>query len=270
LFNDLQADPGLRARYQFWFYLYPTGNPFLVTAADLRQSLRGLRRELDPEQRDAAWDQMVFVGHSMGGLVSKLLTQESGDEFWGLVSPRPLTTVKASDETRDELQRVFYFEPVPGARRVIFLGTPHRGSALSPALPGRVLTKLVRAPKKLMMTVRDVLRDNPDLWHGRSSIPTSIDLLAPDSPVLKLLAARPAPREVKYHSVIGAVCTVGSEVSDGVVTYASAHVEGAESEVIVPAGHTTVHHHPRAILEVRRILHEHLREVRGPPVRLTR
>src|SRR5262249_17473114 len=27
LFNDLRADPVLREHFQFWFYLYPTGNP---------------------------------------------------------------------------------------------------------------------------------------------------------------------------------------------------------------------------------------------------
>src|SRR5207247_11201815 len=43
LFNDLRADPVLRERYQFWFYLYPTGNPYLITAADLRHTITKLR-----------------------------------------------------------------------------------------------------------------------------------------------------------------------------------------------------------------------------------
>src|SRR5262249_35041719 len=69
LFNDLRADPVLREHFQFWFSLYPTGNPYLATAADLRLALAHLRSELDPHRRDPALDQMVFVGHSMGGLV---------------------------------------------------------------------------------------------------------------------------------------------------------------------------------------------------------
>src|SRR5262249_54837839 len=63
LFNDLRADPALRDRFQFWFYLYPTGSPYLVTAADLRHSLERLRQDLDPGRKDPALDQMVFVGH---------------------------------------------------------------------------------------------------------------------------------------------------------------------------------------------------------------
>jgi hypothetical protein len=44
------------------------------------------------------------------------------------------------------------------------------------------------------------------------------------------------------------------------VPYQSAHLEGADSELVVPADHYHVHHHPLAVLEVRRILLEHLRE----------
>src|SRR5205807_1028895 len=52
MFNDLRADPELRARYQFWFYFYPTGIPYLETAAELRRELAELRAALDPEHRD--------------------------------------------------------------------------------------------------------------------------------------------------------------------------------------------------------------------------
>jgi hypothetical protein len=54
--------------------------------------------------------------------------------------------------------------------------------------------------------------------------------------------------------------------SDGVVSERSARLDGAASELIVPADHTTVQCHPLAVMEVRRILLEHLAELRGPPV----
>jgi hypothetical protein len=44
------------------------------------------------------------------------------------------------------------------------------------------------------------------------------------------------------------------------VPYSSAHLDGVDSEVTVEADHFHVHHHPRAILELRRILLEHLKE----------
>src|SRR5262249_29263177 len=169
MFNDLRADPLLREHFQFWFYRYPTGNPYVETAADLRQALARLRSELDPQHRDRALDRMVLVGHSMGGLVSKLLTQASGDDFWQLVSKQPFDSLKAEPQTREEVQRVFSFDRAPGARRVIFLATPHRGSALSPSPPARLLARLVRLPRRLMAAARDVVRENPDAWPSLGS-----------------------------------------------------------------------------------------------------
>jgi pimeloyl-ACP methyl ester carboxylesterase len=263
LFNDLRADPALRERFQFWFYLYPTGNPYIVTAADLRQSLDRLRQDLDPGHADPALDQMVFVGHSMGGLVSKLVTQDSGHDFWNLVGDQPFETLRAQPATRQELQRIFFFERESCVKRVVFLGTPHHGSALSPSPPAQLLSRLVQLPKRLMAAATDVSEENPGLWPSaeHAQLPTSIDLLSPGAPALELLAKRPAPPSVKYHSVIGVFAGHGTESTDGVVPYSSSHIDGAESELLVPAFHGEVHHHPRAFQEVRRILNEHLQSV---------
>jgi pimeloyl-ACP methyl ester carboxylesterase len=274
LFNDLRADPQLREHFQFWVYFYPTGDPYLVTAADLRKALGRLRDDLDPERKDHALDRMVLVGHSMGGLVSKLMTVDSGDDFWGLVSDRPFESLRLSPATHEGLHDMFFFERQPCVRRVIFLGTPHHGSKLSPAWPGRLADHLIHLPKTLVGTARDLSQENPDLplhlWGGR--VPTSVDLLAPSSPALELLAARPRPEGVHYHSIIGVAppsdtilehLLVGAgscEPGDGVVPYRSAHLDDVASELVVPADHFTVHHHPLAVLEVRRILLEHLRE----------
>jgi pimeloyl-ACP methyl ester carboxylesterase len=271
VFNDLLADPELRKRFQFWAYFYPTGNPYLATAADLRQGLERLCKDLDPKGRDPALNEMVFVGHSMGGLVSKLVTVEGGDDFWGLVSSAPLNQLKLQPQTRGELQSVFYFEPLPSVRRVIFLGTPHHGSRLSPSVLGRVGARLAGLPRTLRDTLHDLDAENVGLPQLPHKIPNSVDLLDPSSPALELLAARPKPRGVHYHSVIGVTRPnnlllerwLGGglyQPTDGVVPYKSAHIEDAESELVVPADHYNVHHHPLAILEIRRILLEHLRE----------
>jgi pimeloyl-ACP methyl ester carboxylesterase len=272
-YNDLLADPTLRKRYQFWAYFYPTGNPYMATAADLRRELARLRSDLDPQHRDRALDEIVFIGHSMGGLVSKLMTVGGGDDFWRQVSDVPLRELKLRPDTRAELEGVFYFEPQPCVRRVIFLGTPHHGSRLSPSSLGRLAVHLVSLPHALMAAAHDVVAENPELEKGKHEqpIPTSVDLLAPGAPALELLAARKPAAGVHYHSIIGVTPANnlvverwfggGGGPSDGVVPYASAHLEGVDSELVVPADHYSVHHHPLAVLEVRRILLEHLREV---------
>jgi pimeloyl-ACP methyl ester carboxylesterase len=276
VYNDLLADPVLRKRYQFWVYFYATGTPYLLTAAHLRQELDKLRNDLDPRKEDAALDEMVVVGHSMGGLVSRLLTVDGGDDFWKLVSPVALASLKLEPQTRQELEATFYFRRCPGVRRAIFLATPHKGSKISPSPIGRVGDWLAGVPRAVALTAKDVAQNNPELAPtlGGRHLPTSIDLLDPASPALELLSYRPRPKEVHYHSVVGitppTVLLVERllgggyrQPGDGVVPYASAHLDEAESELVVPSDHYHVHQHPLAVLEVRRILLEHLREVDG-------
>lgn len=273
MYNDLLSDPVIRDRYQFWVYFYPTGKPYLLTAASLRAELSALRDRLDPHHRDPAMNEMVFVGHSMGGLISRLLTIDSGDDFWRIVSPEPLDRLQLKPRSRNELRNTFYFEQQPYITRAIFLGTPHRGSRLSPSFAGRLAARLAGMPKRVMSTVQDIVEDNPNIAEAfrNNGLPNSVDLLAPDAPALQLIAHRPRPASVRYHSVIGV--SPRSELlierllgggyrqpSDGVVPYTSAHLQDATSELIVPADHFRVHQHPLSILEVRRILLEHLRE----------
>ncbi|HMO36159.1 MAG TPA: hypothetical protein PKA06_08955, partial [Gemmatales bacterium] len=255
LFNDLQADPYLREHYQFWFYLYPSGNPYLVTAQELRNSLNRLRQEVDPQNQDTGLDRMVVVGHSMGGLIGRLLTIEGGDDFWHATSREPLDKLKLSEKTREQLQQMFYFQPVRSVERVVFLGTPHRGSQLSPSFLGRLGKKLVRLPNQFKESLNDIVINNPDAWPEQMrEIPTSVDMLDPESPAIVALSHRTKPERVHYHSVIGVVSrhhffqqmrdlfNWDDAPGDGVVRYDSAHLDFADSETIVRADHMKVHH----------------------------
>ncbi len=101
-------------------------------------------------------------------------------------------------------------------------------------------------------------------------ISTSIDSLSPDSPILPVMLSTPTPPWVKYHNVVGVTeedtwkNRIAGHIAgrgDGVVAYDSAHLDNVASEIVVPADHLSVHSHPRSVLEVRRILLEHLRDV---------
>jgi pimeloyl-ACP methyl ester carboxylesterase len=274
MFNDLQADPVLRKRFQFWVYFYPSGNPFLATAGELRRDLARMRQALDPEGKDPALNDTVFVGHSMGGLISRLMTIDGGDDFWKTVFPEePFERVAVQPGTREELRNTFYFDRQRFVTRAIYMATPHRGSKLSPSLLGRLGARLAGLPRDIIAASHDLAQENPELAATirEHSLPTSVDELNPDAPALQLISHRPRPREVHYHSVIGVTSSTDLVVerlfgtgykqpSDGVVPYTSAHLDDVESELVVPADHYRVHHHPLAILEVRRILLEHVRE----------
>jgi pimeloyl-ACP methyl ester carboxylesterase len=272
MYNDLIADPAIRDRYQFWAYFYPTGEPYLVTAADLRKQLAQLRADLDPRGENPSLGRMVVLGHSMGGLIAHLLTVDSGTDFWHEISPdRPFESLALRPQTREALRPVFFFEKDPNIKRVVFLGTPHHGSRLSPSFLGRAAAGLVQMPRALLTEAADLVREDPDLPPKLRAghIPTSVELLKPEEPALELLAAKPRPEPVRYHSVIGLVQPsrlgveglltgfLEPEPGDGVVPVKSAHLEGVDSEVVVPADHMHVHHHPLAVREVRRILLEH-------------
>lgn len=266
LFNDLLTDPTLRKRYQFWSYFYPTADPFPTSSADLRDSLTKLRQDLDPNLQDPAFDQMVLVGHSMGGLLCRMMTVDGGIEFWQIVSKEPLEKIELSPRVREELRRTFLFQRQQYVKRVVFIATPHHGSSLSPGIAGQLANRFVRLRNELNEVNKEIVKNVPDLPGGH--IPTSVELLAPESEALKILASQPKPPEVHYHSIIG-VETKGSELSprwlrdssaqsDGVVAYRSAHLEAAESELIVAAEHSKVHQTIETTKEVRLILLEHL------------
>jgi pimeloyl-ACP methyl ester carboxylesterase len=267
MYNDLLADPVVRDNYQFWFFLYPTGNSYLATAADLRQSLVALRADLDAGRRDPALDNMVLVGHSMGGLVNKLLALDSGDDFWHLVAREPLEQLKGSPQTLQELQRVYYFERQTSVKRVIFLATPHHGSkVIEPT--AYLFDRFLKLPRDLRDAAHDAARENPEVWPeaakhpDQASLPTSLDMLTPGAPALEVLARHGAPPGVHFHSIIGVTHGTGTNSSDGFVPYSSSHIDGVDSEVLVPASHSQVHDHPQSVLEIRRILRQHLEDLR--------
>lgn len=265
MFNDLRGDPTLRQNYQFWFYLYPTGQPFWASATRFRDDLARLRYTVDPQYRNPVLDQMVLVGHSMGGLVSKLQTVESRDDYWHIVSDQPFLDVKASPEERMRLEKTFYFHPNPSIRRVVTIATPHRGSEFANDATRWLSHKLITLPNMMQLTRDELLKNNPGLFRDPAmlNVKTSIDSLAPDSPILPVLLESPVPPDVTYHNIVGVIPANGwfhkvAGDSDGVVAFQSAHLENVSSEIVVNADHVNIHRHPASILEVRRILLEHL------------
>jgi len=266
--NDLRSLPGIRDRYQFWSYLYPTGQPFWISGTQLRQDLQHALNAVDPNRRWPALDQMVLVGHSMGGLVSRLQTVESGDDYWRILSDRPFEDLKADPETREKLAQTVFFRANPAIRRVITIGTPHRGSDFANDYTRWLGRKLIRLPAKLVQAKARIARDNPDFFRNTDllTITTSIDSLSPDSPILPVMLRSKRAPWVKYHNIVGIVSEKNflrkiSEKGDGVVPYESAHLDDVVSEVVVESDHVHVHQHPLSILEVRRILLDHSDEM---------
>jgi triacylglycerol esterase/lipase EstA (alpha/beta hydrolase family) len=269
MFNDLQAFPEIRDRYQFWFFLYPTGQPFWESAAQFRETLAEVERTLDPHDQNPALNQMVLVGHSMGGLVSRMQTVESGEDFWHILSGRPFEQLQTDDQTRAKLARVVYFHPNPAVKRVITLGTPHNGSDFANQYTRWLSRSLITLPDMMVQYTNKVTLDNPGFFRDKKFLTcsNSIDSLSPQSPIFPVLKNAPHAPWMKYHNIVGVLSKekegFANRISgrgDGIVAYESAHTDDAVSEKIVDADHMSVHRNPLAVLEVRRILNEHWEE----------
>ncbi|MDB2687689.1 alpha/beta fold hydrolase [Mariniblastus sp.] len=271
MINDLAANRELHDNYQFWFYSYPTAQPFWVSANQFRKDLRAIRIEVDPQQTNPVMDEMVLVGHSMGGLISMLQTIDSGERFWEIVSDRPISELKGDPEAKAALQEMFYFEANPSIKKLITLATPFKGSDFANRTTQWISQRLITLPTlitsdfgKLALQNADILKDPYFLTRSNS-----IDSLATTNPMFKVIAESKLPKGLSFHNVVGRLdktgmfgrqTAEGSDVGDGVVALSSGVCPLARSQVYVSAEHTTLHQQPGSILEVRRLLLEQLAE----------
>lgn len=258
MYNRLQADPEIRSRFQFWFFQYDSGNPIPLSALRLRDALGAAVSRLDPAGTDAALRRMVLIGHSQGGLLVKMQAIHSGDRIWNGVSKKPLDELELSDQTRDLYRRGLFVEPVPAVSRVVFICTPQRGSFVAGSdLIANVVRRLLTLPLALTAVAADFSK-NQDAAVAGAAFPSAVDNMSPRHPFIRALSEIPVAPSVTVNSII-AVEGDGpvEQGNDGVVEYASAHIEPVESELVVKSGHS-VQGNPHAIEEVRRILRKHV------------
>jgi pimeloyl-ACP methyl ester carboxylesterase len=257
--NDLIADSRLRHRFEFWFFRYDSGQPIPYSAWQLREALAQAAERADPGGGNPCLRDMVVMGHSQGGLLTKMTVIDSGDTFWRGISDTPLEQTSLSDKSKALLRGVVFVKPLPFVRRVIFLATPHRGSDLaSPQIVRRLAQRLVRLPSDVVRVGADLATLGPagTLASGRMS--TSIDNMSPGHRFIRALARIPVSPDVTAHSIISVKDDKPLErAGDGVVKYESAHIEGVESELVVRSPHSGMQAAPATVEEVRRILLEH-------------
>jgi len=264
MIEDLEADRALRSRFQFWAVRYASGESIPYSAHLLRQSLRRARRRFDPEGTDVAFDRMVIVGHSLGGILAKMMVQRGGAQLWQTVCSRPVDQVVGPPEECQLLRQAFFYKPVPEVRRVIFIATPHRGSPLASGRLRELGTRLCWQPNRFHQAQEVLLSHNePDMFAPgfRGDLATSAGELAPGHPLLLRLCELGIDSSVRSHSVIADIRDPPKpDGTDGIVPYSSSHLDGVASELLIHGLHICVNH-PAVIEEVRRILMEHFTPV---------
>ncbi len=254
--NEIELDPELRGRCQYWMFGYSTGVPVVYSAMQLRENLQTFRR-LYPSRHP-----YVLISHSMGGLLSRLQVTTSHRVIWDRTLGRNADRLYRTLPPTSLLKRTLIVRADPNVKRIVFICVPHRGSELAVGSLGMLASRLISIPGTLLKTMENALGVSFDLIAGINGgrIPTGIQSLSPRSPVL--LALNTLPIQAPHHSIIGdrgrgdTPCS-----SDGVVPYWSSHLDSAESELIVPGPHSS-YDLPQTIAELRRILRLHLRSIK--------
>jgi pimeloyl-ACP methyl ester carboxylesterase len=261
MWNTLRNDSVLRERFQFWYFIYNSGNPIVYSAANLRRSIEEQIQELDPDGEDPALQRMVVIGHSQGGLLTKLTATDTGDQLWRVYFDKDLEDLDLDPEVEAKIRSYAFFTALPSVERVVFISTPHRGSFLANNFVRQLSRRFISLPGDVLDLTETVLtlRKQSDIpSEVRKAVPTSLDQMSPKNELLLTLAEIPVADGVTAHSIIP-VKGDGppEEGNDGVVKYTSAHVDYVKSELVVRGGHGC-QGKPQTIEEVRRILLEHL------------
>lgn len=255
MYFSLIEDPAIRRRYQFWVYSYPSGYPYPHSAAQLREELDDVGREF-PDHRD-----LVIIGHSMGGVISRLMVINPGDSIWRKAFGSPPEETDISGKSRDLLEAAAVFNHREEIDRAIFIAAPHKGSDLAANKIGQFGARLVKLPGT-MATLRDSMAAAVSGDRAKAMLqraPTSIDTLSPDNFFVRAAGGLPIVPGIPHHTIAGDRGKGDApDSSDGLVPYWSSHIDTAASEKIVPSSHGA-HEHPEGIEEVRRILLLHLR-----------
>jgi len=254
MIDSLRNDPWIREHYQFWVYSYPSGYPYPYSAALFRQDLDGIHRAFPNHKR------VVLVGHSMGGMICRLMITDAGDKIWRDFFSTPPAKTPLTSDTRKLLEESLVFNHRPDVQRVIFISTPHRGSKIASGWIGRIGAALVRTPRlftSVYASTKPLLVSDPAA-RTLKRMPNSVDTLEPNDRFVEAVNKLPITRGIPYNSIMGDRGRGDTpNSSDGIVPYWSSHLAGAQSELIVDSGHDA-QSNPKAIHDVARILKENL------------
>jgi hypothetical protein len=212
-------------------------------------------------QADPALGRMVVIGHSQGGLLTKMNVVDSGTKIWDAVSSQPLDNLKLKPETKALLKESLFVHPLPFVETVIFIATPHGGSYQASLTIVGLFTRLVTLPATIVGAAADVVANAGDALKLQKDRRTfnSINGMSPGNPAIEAVRATPVAPGVHTHSIIPTLQDGPLEDrDDGVVEYRSAHIDGVDSELVIEHQDHSTQSNPLAVREVRRILIEEI------------
>ena len=129
----------------------------------------------------------------------------------------------------------------------------------------KVARKIIRLPGAFLNAATDsLLNEDPSLKDlvnelDKGLIQNGPSDLSHQSKFIALTQDIQPRKGLKYHSIMGNTSQSNDPalITDDIVAYESAHLKQAQSEKIITGGHS-IQETPEAILELRRILRQHL------------
>ncbi|MQW91541.1 alpha/beta hydrolase [Acinetobacter wanghuae] len=263
LTNDIMGDPVLRENFQVWQVFYSTNMPILESRFQIHSIVTQAFDQVQPNA--AAAKDAVLIGHSMGGIISRLLVSNADlvNDTQKLVNNRKLDQFKNNPLFKARLQ----MQAIPQFDRAIFLASPHRGTDYADRWFTRAARKIIKLPGAFLGAFADTLQGQiglddfvKELGHG--IIQNGPSDLSKNSKFTQLTKDITPYKGFKFHSIMGNNTGLDdlNLITDDIVPYRSAHLEGAISEKILKGGHS-IQETPEAVLELRRILRLHLTEL---------
>lgn len=172
----------------------------------------------------------------MGGIISRLLVSQADLSETALQKMNSYQLVQYRNEPmiRERLR----LQPINNFTRAVFLATPHKGTRYADRWFTLAARKIIRIPGTFVNAIGESLR-NDDLsikdilqQVDRSLIQNGPSNLSYKSKFIDLTEDVMPVDGLVYHSILGnnTDSQDPNVITDGVVTYQSAHLEGAASE----------------------------------------
>ncbi|WP_294033582.1 alpha/beta hydrolase [uncultured Moraxella sp.] len=272
LTNTLLSDPELNERYQVWQIAYSTNLPILENRYQIAKLIEHSFASVDPTGDDVASHNAILIGHSMGGVISRLMVSDDK------LMPK-LQQLESKDQRKlynqmsyaqkQALEQRFTLNALPQVDTAVFLSAPFRGTDYADRWFTRAARRIIHLPLDLTQMVGNTLMnlgedDNSVL--GSLYLQNGASQLSDRSSFVALTKDVQIHPKVAYHTIMGdnkgihqAGDSVGDKISDGIVPYSSSHLDGATSETIITGSHN-IHENPKTILQLRKILYAHLEQ----------
>lgn len=258
--NEIMGDKILREHYQVWQIFYSTNMPILESRFQIYALLKQTFASLNPQ--DPAANNAVLIGHSMGGIISRLLMSNAD------ISKEALPMMSSHQQARMRKHPIIgerlKLQAIPNFDRVIFIAAPHRGTNYADRWFTLTARKIIRLPSTFLKTLTDTMTSyDDDLKDFVRTINNNLENgpsdLSNKSEFMELTSSIPLKEGLVFHSIMGNITKSNDPniITDGIVPYKSAHLEGANSEKVIKGGHS-IQLKPESVLELRRILSQHL------------